>query len=156
MAGRYTCEGDIGILTKFEQWFSSDPQAAEKATAQPDPPPGTGARSDKCNCPTCQGLIIGMPTVFNAEAAGDLIADISFKVTGAEPGEPTLHIENGKCTYREGLAASPTLTIETPSDVWIAISRGELDGQQAFMQGKYKAFGNFVLMMKFSKLFGSA
>lgn len=104
---------------------------------------------------TCRQIIAGMPTVFNAEAAGDMAAVIHYKVTGEEPGNYYLEIANGTCVFHDGTPASPTLTIETPSDVWVAIAAGELDGQQAFMQQKFKASGDFGLLMKLSSLFSA-
>ena len=101
----------------------------------------------------CRDTIAGMPTTFNTEAAGDLTADIQFDVTGEEPGNYYLHIEGGQCTFHEGESPAPTMTIHTPSDVWLAISRGELDGQTAFMQEKYRVEGDFSLLMKMSQLF---
>ena len=104
---------------------------------------------------TCREIIAGMPTVFKAEMAGDIVADIYYKVTGEEPGDYYLEIANGTCIFHEGTPASPTLTIETPSEVWVAISTGKLDGQQAFMEQKYKASGDFSLLMKLSSLFST-
>ena len=49
-----------------------------------------------------------------------------------------------------------TLTIQTPSEVWLAIANKELDGQQAFMEGKYTATGDMSLLMRMRSLFGSA
>jgi putative sterol carrier protein len=94
-----------------------------------------------------------MTTVFNPDVAGNLTADIQYRVTGSEPGTYYLHIANGECSFHEGDSPAPKLTIHTPSDVWLAISRGELDGQMAFMQGKYRAEGDFSLLMKMSQLF---
>ena len=104
----------------------------------------------------CHDTIAGMPTAFNAEAAGDLKADIQFRVTGEEPGTYYLHIENGVCTFLEGESPASTLTINTPSDVWLAVSRGEMDGQMAFMQGKYRVEGDFSLLLKLGDLFTTA
>ena len=105
---------------------------------------------------TCRKIIAGMPTTFNAQAAGDIVADVYYKVTGEEPGDYHLEIANGTCTFHEGTPASPTLTIETPSEVWVAISAGKLDGQQAFMEQKYKASGDLGLLMKLNSLFGTS
>jgi putative sterol carrier protein len=96
-----------------------------------------------------------MTTVFNPDVAGNLTADIQYRVTGSEPGSYYLHIANGECSFHEGDSPAPNLTIHTPSDVWLAISRGELDGQMAFMQGKYRAEGDFSLLMKMSQLFSA-
>jgi len=104
---------------------------------------------------TCREIIAGMPTVFNAEAAGDMVAVIYYKVTGEETGDYYLEIANGTCTFHEGTPRAPRLTIETPSEVWVAISTGKLDGQQAFMEQKYKACGDFGLLMKLNSLFST-
>jgi putative NADPH-quinone reductase len=103
---------------------------------------------------SCRDMIAGMCIVFNREAAGDLHAVYYFKVTGDEPGDYALTIENGACSFSEGAPANPSLTIETPSSVWLGISRGELDGQQAFMSGQYKANGDFALLMRMNEFFG--
>ena len=101
----------------------------------------------------CHDTIAGMPTVFNADVAGDLAADIQFVVSGEEPGTYYLHIEAGTCTFNEGESSAPALTINTPSEVWLAVSRGELDGQSAFMSQKYTVEGDFTLLMKMNALF---
>jgi putative sterol carrier protein len=51
---------------------------------------------------------------------------------------------------------APTLTIKTPSEVWLAVANKEIDGQQAFMEGKYTAQGDMGLLMRMRSLFGSA
>ena len=101
----------------------------------------------------CHDTIAGMPTVFNADSVGDLSADIQFVVSGEELGVYYLHIEAGACTFHEGESASPTLTIKTPSEIWLAISRDEMDGQAAFMEQKYTVEGDFSLLLKLNEFF---
>lgn len=101
-------------------------------------------------------LLRGMAITFNAKAAGDLKATIQLEVTGKQPGNWFLSIEGGRCSFHEGNADSPTLTINTPSEIWLAIANGEMDGQQAFMQGKFTASGDIGLLMRMNDLFGSA
>jgi putative sterol carrier protein/multimeric flavodoxin WrbA len=100
-------------------------------------------------------LLRGMAAAFNSQAAGDLKTTIQFEVTGKQTGDWFLSIEKGKCTYHEGKANAPNLTIKTPSEVWLAIANNEMDGQQAFMEGKYKATGDMSLLMQMKTLFGS-
>jgi multimeric flavodoxin WrbA/putative sterol carrier protein len=100
-------------------------------------------------------LLKGMALTFNGKAAGDLKATIQFEVTGKQPGSWFLSIENGKCTFHEGKANGPNLTIHTPSEVWLAIANKEIDGQQAFTEGKYTAAGDMTLLMHMKSLFGS-
>jgi multimeric flavodoxin WrbA/putative sterol carrier protein len=100
-------------------------------------------------------LLRGMAAAFNSQAAGDLKATIQFEVTGRQTGDWFLSIENGKCTVQEGKAEAPSLIIQTPSQVWLAIANKEMDGQQAFMEGKYIATGDMTLLMRMRSLFGS-
>lgn len=101
-------------------------------------------------------ILEGMPLAFDPAAAGELTATIQFDVTGPEPGVYHLRIVDGECTFHEGAAASPSLTISTPSDVWLKISRGELSGQEAMMQGLYNATGDISLLLKMDSLFKPA
>ncbi len=98
-------------------------------------------------------LLRGMAAMFNSQAVGNLKATIQFEVTGKQPGNWFLSIENGKCTFHEGKVNDPNLTIQTPSEVWLAIANKELDGQQAFAEGKYTATGDISLLMRMRSLF---
>jgi len=97
----------------------------------------------------------GMPLTFNSEAAAGLNVNIQFDVSGEEPGVYHLSIADGECFFHTGPAESPTLTINTSSDVWLKISRGELSGQDALMKGLYNASGDLSLMLKMDDLFKS-
>jgi multimeric flavodoxin WrbA/putative sterol carrier protein len=100
-------------------------------------------------------LLRGMAAAFNSQSAGNLKATLQFEVTGKQPGDWFLSIENGKCTVQDGRASAPNLTIKTPSQVWLAIANKEMDGQQAFMEGKYTATGDMSFLMRMKTLFGS-
>jgi putative sterol carrier protein len=100
--------------------------------------------------------IEGMPLAFNPDAAENLSATIQFDVTGDEPGVYHLTIADRTCTFHTGPAVAPTLTITTPSAVWLQISRGELSGQDALMQGQYTANGDLSLLLKLNNLFGAS
>lgn len=147
MEGKYQAEGDLSLLMRMGQFFSGASNTENESQTEED-------TMDKQSLTCCQ-IIAGMPTAFNAEAAGDMVADIYYKVTGEESGDYYLEIVNGTCTFHEGTPVSPRLTIETPSKVWVAISTGKLDGQQAFMEQKYKASGDFSLLMKLKSLFST-
>jgi len=98
-------------------------------------------------------ILRGMSITLNSEVAGNLKAVIQFAVTGKQPGNWFLTIENGRCAFNEGISPQPSLTIKTPSDVWLAIANREIDGQQAFLEGKYTADGDMALMMNMRNLF---
>jgi len=155
MAGRYRATGDMNLMMKMGDLFmpaAMPPSPVPQATTTESPSPQEEEIMDISQL-NCHDTIAGMPTVFNADAAGDLCADIQFVVSGEEPGAYYLHIEAGACTFHEGESESPTLTIKTPSEIWLAISRDEMDGQAAFMEQKYTVEGDFSLLLKLNEFF---
>ncbi len=104
---------------------------------------------------SCRELIQTMPLGFQPEAAGDLTADLQFEVHGEENFIAHLKIAKGSCTYQDGPADKPNLIIKTPADVWLKIFRGELNGQKAFMEGRYKVEGDMNLLLKLNRLFSA-
>jgi putative sterol carrier protein len=84
----------------------------------------------------------GMPAAFDPAKAGGANATIQFNFTGAEAGNYTAKVADGKCEVTEGTADSPTVTINSPSDVWLKIIRGEMDGATAFMSGQFTFTGD--------------
>jgi multimeric flavodoxin WrbA/putative sterol carrier protein len=105
---------------------------------------------------TCRELLQMMPAAFDPSAARGLEAVYQFDVSGKEAFQAHLKISGESCTYHEGPAAAPGVVIRTPGEVWLAIATGELDGQQAFMSGKYSAEGDLALMLKLKSLFPAA
>jgi putative sterol carrier protein len=53
-----------------------------------------------------------------------------------------------------GAAKNPDLTIETPFQVWMDVMTGEADGQQMFMEQKFRAEGDLSLLIRMKELFG--
>jgi multimeric flavodoxin WrbA/putative sterol carrier protein len=103
---------------------------------------------------TVRELLEIMPGGLNPEAASGLNAVYQFEISGDEEFTAHLEIAEQTCTFHEGPAQSPDVIINAPSQVWLAVARGELDGQQAFMAGKYKVEGNISLLIKLRSLFG--
>lgn len=112
--------------------------------------PATGKASAK----TCLELIKMMPLGFKKDAAQGLAAVYQFDIAGQEEFTAYLKIAGDQCTFHEGRHGKPDVVIQSPADVWLAISRGEMNGQTAFMAGKYKIEGNVGLVMKLNGLFG--
>ncbi len=97
--------------------------------------------------------IEGMTLSLNPDEAKDLKAAIQFNINGEGGGDYYLSIAEGKCDFSIGVVANPTLTINTPTDVWLKIARKEMNGTVALITGKYKANGKMGLLMKMDKLF---
>ena len=94
-----------------------------------------------------------MPDFFNPEAAGPLDTVIGFMVSGAESFEAYLIIQNGTCRLGKSPPRKPDLMISTPAEVWLGITRRELDGQQAFFEKAYQVEGDLGLLIRMKVLF---
>jgi putative sterol carrier protein len=119
-----------------------------RETHKPKPTPDGSSRAK-----TCRELLQIMPSILDRSAAEGLNAVYEFHVSGEEVFSAHLKIEDGACSYGDGPADSPGVVIKTPASVWLAISRGELDGQTAFMNGKFTVEGDLTLLFKLKKLF---
>ena len=130
--------------------------ADAKRELSPMPPVGA-ALGDPLPPPagreTIGDLVAGMPHAFRAEAAGDLAVAIQYDVTDETPGAYFVTVEGGTCAAYAGTHPSPALTIHTPADVWLKISRGELSGPTAFMERQFTITGEMGLLMKLGSLF---
>ena len=76
-----------------------------------------------------------------------------FRFSGAETFTAHLNIAAGVCTFGEGAAENPGVVIRAPAEAWLAIARGDMDGQTAFMSGKYTAEGDLTLLFRLKSLF---
>jgi multimeric flavodoxin WrbA/putative sterol carrier protein len=101
-----------------------------------------------------ESFMIIMPTGFNPGAAAGLKAVMQFDFSGEVDGSCHFKIEDGRIEAQEGAAEKPDLTIESPFEIWMDIMTGKADGQQMFMQQKYKAIGDLSVLMRMKDLFG--
>ena len=102
---------------------------------------------------TVAELMEKMPGAFIPEKAQGVDATIQFNFTGAEPGEWNATIKDGKVDVGRGTHPSPKMTLTSDSSDYVKIFTGELDGMQAFMQGKIKLAGDLNLAMKLMQMF---
>ena len=94
----------------------------------------------------------GMAMQYNPNVISGLKAVLQFNL---EDEKYYLRINENICNAYKGSYPDPTLTINSPKDVWMKISMGELSGVSAFMEGLYKVDGEFKLLMKMNDLFSS-
>jgi len=102
---------------------------------------------------TIADLMSKMPAAFLPAKAPGLDAVIQFNFTGDEPGEWYASIKDDKVEVKQGQHESPQMTLTADSSDYIKIFTGELDGMQAFMQGKLKLAGDLNLAMKLTQMF---
>ncbi len=91
---------------------------------------------------------------FNRVAAGATKAVLQFNFSGEVDGSCYFTIENGAIQSGAGTADKPDLVIESPFNTWLDIMTGKADGQQMFMEQKYKTSGDLSLLMRMKDLFG--
>lgn len=93
---------------------------------------------------------------FKPENAVGIKADIEFVFRGEVDGACILKIGDGIIGTSEGIAADrPSLTINTPFELWMDIMTQKTDGAQAFIEGRYTAEGDLDILMNFAKYFGA-
>ena len=103
---------------------------------------------------TVEELMGTLSQAFIPEKAQGLDALIHFNFTGAEPGEWNAAIKDGAVAVTQGDAPRlANMTLTADSQDYVKIFTGELDGMQAFMQGKIKLAGDLNLAMKLMQMF---
>ncbi len=103
---------------------------------------------------TVSQLMEKMPGAFLPEKAVNVNAVIHFKFTGEEAGDWNAKIADGKCDVAHGAPGDKaTMTLTADSGDYVKLFTGELDGMQAFMQGKLKLGGDLNLAMKLMQMF---
>src|SRR5204863_9652562 len=82
-------------------------------------------------------------------------ARMQYKITGAPDGDVAFHtvIENGKILENElGEDANAEFTMAVSYEDFAKTSKGELDANAAFMQGRIKVTGNMGKLMSLMPL----
>ena len=102
---------------------------------------------------TCEESLKEMKKSFKSEAAGNLNATYLFDISGATGGKWALNIQNGKCELQQGMITNPSVTISISDQDWLAIHKGKLNSQMAFMMGKLRVGGDMGLAMKLQSIF---
>lgn len=128
----------LGLLPSGDDGQAAKP---DRAAAEPGP-----------EVESCRQLLELMPRGFNPQAAGDMQAVIQFEVS-QEDFTAHLVISQGTCTYHPGPAAEPDLVVKTPAQVWLDISQGRRQGQDAFMAGEFKVEGDVSILLRMNQLF---
>lgn len=167
MAADYEHWQETGLFKNFETYVGQTrsrqipdmqvhtPKARvrQKAAVAPAPAPPPPPESPAASPNDARELLKMMPGALNPAAAAGLTAIYQFEVSGSENFTAHLVIDGGKATYHDGPAEHPSIIIKTPAEVWLAISRGELDGTQAFLGGQFRIKGDLGLLIKLKTLF---
>lgn len=94
-----------------------------------------------------------MPAAFLPEKASGVDTVIQLKLSGEQAGDWYLTIKDSQCAVAQGVHPSPKLTLSAAGEDAVKVLTGELDGMQAFMQGKLRLQGDLNSGMKLMSLF---
>jgi multimeric flavodoxin WrbA len=95
-----------------------------------------------------ESFMLIFPLGINSEAVGERKVLLQFNFSDEVTGSFCFIIEKGNVSAEEGSKENPDITIETPFEVWMDIMTGKADGQQMFMDQKYKVDGDLSLMIQ--------
>lgn len=113
--------------------------------------PGGAAKPAADSGDKVRALFLAIPLGFRAEKAAGWSPTLHFKLGSG--GDYTLRVAEGKAEALEGLQGTATGTITIDSgETLLAMAKGEVKPEQAFMAGKIKA-DNMGELMKFGQLF---
>ena len=149
-AGREFCTG--GISQETRQWLKELLYPREVFEAMADASWGvekTGDAADETLAFTRQ-----MAALYNKASwpGKDLVLEMYY--TDADKRYQILLTREGSKVLTEGFR-DYTTRIETPYTLWKAIAAGEITGQDALMQQKYRVKGDFDLMLRWGSYFGA-
>lgn len=88
------------------------------------------------------------PLGLNTNAVGDRQATLQFNFSGTVQDACHFVIEQKRVAARPGSAGNPDITIDTPFALWMDVMTRKADGQQMFLEGKYRVAGDFELMLQ--------
>lgn len=90
---------------------------------------------------------------FQPQLASGINITMQVSISGKENFNGFFSIKNGECSYTEGIYPSADVTIISDSAVWEEVLNGKCTLQKAFMLGRLKVKGNFVVISKFEQFF---
>ncbi len=94
-----------------------------------------------------------MPQAFSPEAAAGVNAVIQFDLSGDGGAQYVVTIADQTCKVEAGTAPNPSMTLSMAASDYVAMTNGELNPMNAFMQGKVKVKGDMGLAMKVQSFF---
>ena len=95
-----------------------------------------------------ESFMILFPFGLNSEVVGRQKVILQFNFSDEMKRSCCFIIEKGKISVEEGNRENPDIRIETPFELWMDIMTGKADGQQSFMDQKYKVDGDLSLMIQ--------
>ncbi len=81
-------------------------------------------------------------------------AAFQFELEGKNGGIWVARIADGGCSVTEGAMDNPNVTIKMVDKDFMALATGQIQAVPAFISGKIRVYGDYVLATKLQSLFG--
>lgn len=105
------------------------------------------------NKKSCKQMTQNLPHYFQPHLAANFKGTFQFNVSGEENFESYITINEGECTYFDGVNEQADIVMVMNEDIWLDILKGKLSAQKGFMTGQLKVRGNFMILNKLDQLF---
>jgi len=123
--------------------FGGEP-AAESATKEANVTDGAGLDE----------IFERMQERFQPDKASGVDATIQWQIAeGGEEKPYTITIKDGTFSWEQGQAESPTVTLATDSDSFVALMTGKAQGPTLYMSGKLRIQGDLMLAQRMGTFF---
>ncbi|MEB3370039.1 SCP2 sterol-binding domain-containing protein [Saccharopolyspora mangrovi] len=128
---------------------------AEQYVARRYPHKRTKQVGQSLRASSIEGLVEGMPVVFQREQAEGLSATYHFTFTGDESREITVTIHDHQLDIAEGHQGKPDLKITADSRTWLRFLTKQSVLPWALLRGRIKLHGSPRLLRAFGRCFPS-
>ncbi len=93
-----------------------------------------------------------LPTKFDSSKAAGFEGTIQIRITGPNGGDWIVNVQNGQLAIKRGIDPSPSMAVEMVDKDFVDLINGQLNGIQAFMNGKLKFRGSIRQAIKLSEI----
>ncbi|RZB16058.1 4Fe-4S ferredoxin [Streptomyces sp. F001] len=143
------------LVNKEETIYVIPDSDAEKHVASKFPNKHTKRVGQSLRPINIEGLVEGMPLVFQREQAADMSATYHFTFTGAESRQITVTIRDRELDIADGLHGEPDLRITADAQTWMRFLTKRSVLPWALLRGRIKMQGSPRLLLTFGRLFPS-
>ena len=98
-------------------------------------------------------FILNLPNSISADAISGMSSVFHFDISGANGGQYTVNINDGKATVTEGLIGDSSCAVKASDDTLAGLLDKTVNPMTAMMMGKIK-ISNLGEMMKYAKILG--
>jgi len=122
-------------------------------------PPETETANEEAKVtdgPELDQIFQGMQEHFQPDKASGVDATVQWLIAdGGEEKPYALTIKDAAFSWEHGQAESPTVTLSTDSDSFVALMTGKAQGATLYMSGKLRIEGDLMLAQRMSSFFAT-